>query len=97
MFPTLEEAERAAKVVAGEGAGRVVLFGSVARGDAHRHSDIDLMVIFDNLDYALREDRTIKLEALAGADAGCPVDVHLTDRPEWKMRTEQVVTSFESR
>ena len=97
FVPTLAEAERAAKVVAGEGAGRVLLFGSVARGKAHYHSDIDLMVIFDDLDYAVREELTLQLERLAGAEVGCSVDVHLTDRPEWKMRTEQVVTSFESR
>lgn len=97
FVPTLAEAERAAKVVAGAGAGRVLLFGSVARGEAHRHSDIDLMVIFDDFDYARRQDLTVELERLAGAEVGCSVDVHLTDRPEWKMRTEQVVTSFESR
>ena len=95
--PTLAEAERAAKVVADAGAASVLLFGSVARGEAHRHSDIDLMVIYDNLDYAVREDLAVELERLAGAEVGCPVDVHLTDRPEWRMRTEQVVTSFESR
>ena len=97
FVPTLAEAERAAKVVADAGAGRVLVFGSVVRGEAHRHSDIDLMVIFDNLDYAVRQDLTMELERLARAEVGCLVDVHLTDRPEWKMRTEQVVTSFESR
>ena len=97
LVPTLAEAERAAKVVASAGAGRVLLFGSVARGEAHRHSDIDLMVIFDDFDYARRQDLTMELEGLAGAEVGCSVDVHLTDRPEWKMRTERVVTSFESR
>ncbi len=95
FVPTLAEAERAAKVVAG--AGRVLLFGSVARGEAHYHSDIDLMVIFDNLDYAARRDIARELEGLARAEVGCSVDVHLTDRPEWRMRTEQVVTSFENR
>lgn len=95
--PTLAEAERAAKVVAGQGAGRVLLFGSVARGEAHPHSDIDLMVIFDDLDYTRRQDLTMELEHLAHAEVGCSVDVHLTDRPEWKMRTEQVATSFENR
>ena len=30
------------------GAHRVVLFGSVARGDAHEDSDIDLLLIWDN-------------------------------------------------
>ncbi len=95
--PTLAAAERAARVVAGAGAGRVLLFGSVARGDARYHSDIDLMVIFDDLDYARRQDLAMQLERLARAEVGCSVDVHLTDRPEWKMRTEQVVTSFENR
>lgn len=97
FVPTLAEAERAAKVVAGAGAGSVLVFGSVVRGDAHRHSDIDLMVIYDDLDYAVRQDLAMELERLAAAEVGCRVDVHLTDRPEWKMRTEQVVTSFESR
>ncbi|MCQ3803036.1 MAG: nucleotidyltransferase domain-containing protein [Acidimicrobiia bacterium] len=97
FVPTLVEAARAAKVVADAGAGSVLVFGSVARGEAHRHSDIDLMVIYDDLDYAVRQDLTMELEGLAGAEVGCRVDVHLTDRPEWKMRTEQVVTSFENR
>ncbi len=97
VVPTLAEAERAAKVVAGAGAGSVLVFGSVVRGEAHRHSDIDLMVIYDDLDYAVRQDLTMELESLARAEVGCLVDVHLTDRPEWKMRTEQVVTSFENR
>ena len=97
FVPTLAEAERAAKVVAGAGAGRVLLFGSVARGKAHYHSDIDLMVILDDLDYAARWDIARELEGLARAEVDCSVDVHLTDRPEWRMRTEQVVTSFENR
>ena len=94
VVPTLAEAERAARVEADAGAGSVLLFGSVARGEDHLHSDIDLMVIYDNLDYAVRQDLTMELERLARAEVDCPVDVHLTDRPEWKMRTEQVVTSF---
>ncbi len=97
FVPTLAEAERAAKVVADAGAGSVLLFGSVARGEAHHHSDIDLMVIYDNLDYAARPALTTQLERLARAEVDCLVDVHLTDRAEWKMRTERVVTSFESR
>ena len=75
----------------------VLLFGSVVRGEAQSHSDIDLMVIYDDLDYAVREKVSLELEGLVRAEVGCVVDVHLTDRPEWRMRTEQVVTSFESR
>ena len=65
---TLAEAERAAKVVADAGVGRVLLFGSVARGEAHSHSDVDLMVIFDDLDYAVRHDLSMELGPLAGAE-----------------------------
>lgn len=97
IVPTLAEAERAAKVVADQGVGRILLFGSVAKGKAHHQSDIDLMVIYDDLDYAARQDLTWSLERLASAEVGCRVNVHLTDRPEWKMRTEQVRTSFERR
>ena len=97
FVPTLVEARRAANAVAVAGAGRVLLFGSVARGEAHRHSDIDLMVILDDLDYPRRDDLAMELQRLAGAEVGCSVDVHLTDRPEWKVRTEQVATSFENR
>ena len=28
---------------------QIVLFGSQARGDAHRHSDIDLLIVFSEL------------------------------------------------
>ena len=97
FVPTLAEAERAAKALAGAGAGTVLLFGSVARGVAHARSDIDLMVILDDLDYARRRDLASELERLAEAEVGCSVDVHLTDRPEWRIRTRQVATSFENR
>ena len=97
FVPTVADAERAAEAVASVGAGRVLLFGSVARGEAHHHSDIDLMVIYDDLDYGERREITSRLARLAGSTVECPVDIHVTDRPEWKMRTEQVRTSFESR
>ena len=29
---------------------RIILFGSVARGDANRHSDVDLLVVKDGSD-----------------------------------------------
>lgn len=50
--PTLEQARRAADVLVGcDGVGEVLLYGSVARGDQHEGSDIDLVVIDDDLDY----------------------------------------------
>ena len=95
--PTLADAERAAAALAGAGAGRVVLFGSVARGDATERSDIDLVAIFDDLDYGERWERRCELMRLAGEAAGHSVDVSVTDRAEWAMRTSRVLTSFEGR
>ena len=95
--PTLADAERAAAALAEAGAGRVVLFGSVARGDATERSDIDLVAIFDDLDYGERWQKRCELMRLAGEAAGHSVDVSVTDRAEWAMRTSRVLTSFEGR
>ena len=75
----------------------MLLFGSVALGEANENSDIDLVAIYDDLDYSERFTRKQELSRLAEAAAGYPVDVLVTDRPEWRIRTEKVVTSLESR
>jgi predicted nucleotidyltransferase len=43
---------------------RVILFGSQARGDAHRGSDVDLLVVFADL--ADRRERRVALHRLLG-------------------------------
>ena len=93
--PTRAEAMRAADALAGTGVARVLLFGSVARGDTAEHSDVDLIAIYDDLDYRDRDQRELELTSLAVAAAGRQVDVYVTDRPEWRARTEQMLTSFE--
>ena len=75
----------------------MLLFGSVARGDATERSDIDLVAIYDDLDYSDRGRRRCSLEAAAGAASGCPVDVMVTDAPEWAVRTTEVPCSVEAR
>ena len=95
--PTLADAERAAATLAAAGVGRVVLFGSVAGGEAHGRSDIDLLAIYDDLDYSQRWQRRCDLAEAAATAAGYPVDVVVTDWPEWRVRTERVCTSLEAR
>ena len=79
-----------------------MLFGSVARGEADDGSDIDLIVLVDDLgDYTLAEHggrRRLagRMEAHARSAVPCSVDVHLTDRREWATRAEQVTASFEA-
>ncbi|MDE0234356.1 MAG: nucleotidyltransferase domain-containing protein [bacterium] len=95
IVPTMEDAQRTAAVLAALGAGEVVLFGSVARGHAEPGSDIDLIVIYDDLDYNTRNRKENELVAVAGDYVDCRLDLYVIDRPEWKMRTRQVVTSFQ--
>ena len=93
--PTRADAAAAAAVLLDRGVAEVLLVGSVARGAAGADSDIDLVAIFADLDYSEREDRRRELEAAARAVVPWPVQVHVTDRPEWCARVEQVSTSFE--
>ena len=95
--PTLADAQRAADSLAAAGVGQVVLFGSVARGDATERSDIDLIAIYDDLDYTRRSERRVRLQVHAAHAAGYPVDVVVTDQPEWLVRTTKVCTSLEAR
>ena len=95
--PSMVDAQRAAEALAEAGVGRVVLFGSVARGDANERSDIDLVAIYDDVDYRSRGEIASTLTSRAMATAGCRVDVIVTDRPEWQVRTTRVHTSLEAR
>jgi len=96
--PDLAAARRAADELVRAGAGRVLLFGSVARGEAGQSSDIDLVAIYNDLgDYSTRSKRRCALEAKARAATGCPVDVIVTDAPEWAVRTTKVPCSVEAR
>ena len=94
--PTLVDAERAARALVAEGAAMVLLFGSVARGTAGPHSDIDLVAVFDDLDYAARYDLKATLVGRAVRATLSDVDVIVTDRPEWRWRTTRVCSSLEA-
>ena len=96
-IPERADAELAASALAAAGVCRVVLFGSLARGEATERSDIDLLAIYDDLDYEDRWNKRWELSSLAADAVGYPVDVVVADWPEWKVRTEWVQTSLESR
>lgn len=94
-IPSRGDARRAAAALAAAGASRVLLFGSVAQNAAVEGSDIDLVAILDDLDYNTRNIRGVELSRVAIDAADCSVDVLVTDRPEWRARTERVPTSLE--
>lgn len=93
--PTVADARRAATALADAGVSRVLLFGSVASGTAGEHSDIDLVAIFDDIDYSDRYGLRIGLSDIAEAAANHPVEVFVTDLPEWRRRRD-VSASFEA-
>ncbi len=97
--PSIGDARRAAEALLAEGAEEVFLYGSVAHGKATAHSDIDLVALFADIDYAERYELTCRLEKAASEAIlrRWLVQVFVTDRPEWKARVERVPSSFESR
>ncbi|MCY4104098.1 MAG: nucleotidyltransferase domain-containing protein [bacterium] len=95
--PTRDDAVVAGAALIAAGAEEVLLVGSVARDEARPYSDIDLVAIFADLDYAQRHARRLELEAAAGEVVPWSVQVHVTDRPEWRARVKRVPASFESR
>ena len=91
----MADAQRAAGALADAGVNCVLLYGSVARGDQAPGSDIDLLAVYDDLDYTQRPKLRDRLEKLASQAAGFDVQVSPTDRPEWRHRSELMRTTFE--
>lgn len=99
--PTLDEARCAVEALAAMPGiphiSRVMLFGSLARGQVSPESDIDLVVVVDDLgDYSTRYNLQRDMAKTARGSAGHHVDVHLTDLAEWTCRSETVTASFEA-
>lgn len=75
-----------AEVVAAVDPVRVIVFGSLGRGDEQPESDLDLLVIVDHLDPAARREmmRTVR----RAIQAPVPVDVMVTDVGEFESRRD---------
>lgn len=78
------EPEIVRRVLAGCSPRRVVVFGSVARGEDGPDSDLDLLVEFDTIAPATKIDRMVEIRSLIGV--AVPVDVLVTDEDELARR-----------
>ena len=93
--PTLDDARRAAEALVHLDPGLVLLHGSVAAGTADADSDLDLVVVFDDLgDYSQRPLLWCRAKRAAESAIGRHVDLRVTDRPEWRVRVG-CASSFE--
>lgn len=63
---------------------QIILFGSVARGDETVDSDLDLLVVFDQI-HGRRRDLAVEIQR-ALDEIGAPVDVVVTDRADLDRR-----------
>lgn len=96
--PTLQDARRIAEEIARDDArvGRVLVFGSVARGDAGPDSDLDLVLLLaedfsGDLPKAKRE-----LHDLVVRRCGAGSDVIVRTEQQWKHLTANVSASFDA-
>jgi predicted nucleotidyltransferase len=74
------------EIVAGFSPRRVILFGSIARGDETAESDVDLMVVFDHLDRAHR--RELQGRLMAAVSAPVPFDIFVMDAAEYEAKKD---------
>lgn len=92
-IPTMEMARDAARALERVGARRVLLYGSIARGDQAETSDFDLVAIFDDLSAessSSADDTSVYSKASAALRdviGYFPYDLMIRDRVEWKIRT----------
>ena len=90
--PTIDDAKAAGRALTEAGAREVMVFGSVARGDAGPHSDIDLVAVFDDIDYRTRWRAKLDLARIASDAAGHTVEVWPTDVPEWAIQNRRAAS-----
>lgn len=65
---------------------RVIVFGSVARGQDHPSSDLDLLVLFDDL--TARDRRRMMGQIRATIAAPIPIDVLVASASEFEARKD---------
>jgi predicted nucleotidyltransferase len=74
----------------------ILVFGSRARGDARRDSDVDLVVLLDDGDWKFREEKRFLTDLAYDAmiDPGLWIQAWPASRTEWKEEDEQKVPFF---
>ncbi len=70
----------------------IVLFGSFARGDPHQYSDVDLLLVVENLPKDWREKGAIELSLeRLGLQWGRPLQVILVEPEEVRLAVDSIM------
>jgi predicted nucleotidyltransferase len=73
--------EAVERIVEGFDPLKVIPFGSLARGEAGYHSDVDLLIVFDHVEWENKRELAVDIRrAIVGGPI--PVDVIVTDVDE---------------
>ena len=91
--PTLEDARKAGEALTDAGARKVLAYGSVVAGGTDPVSDIDLVAIFDDVDYKNRWQFRLRLMDIAGNACGHYVAIWVTDMSKWTAQNK-MASSF---
>ncbi len=70
---------------------KVIVFGSVARGEANYDSDLDLLVVFDRVEREDKRELAVQVR-LAMTEVPAPIDVVVADPEEIERRGNMVGT-----
>ena len=93
--PTIDDARAVAEALMSfEQVCEVAVFGSVARAAARPDSDLDLLVVCDDIDYgAQRAALAVRMRETAASVVRWPLDLLVTDRAAWAAWTGLPSTS----
>lgn len=89
--PTISDAAAAAAALVSVGARRVLLYGSVAKGDQGPGSDVDLVAVFDEHARFSTDDDSDYVrshEALSRVLGEIPYDLIMSDWASWEVRSQ---------
>lgn len=64
---------------------KIIIFGSVARGEAGHDSDVDLLVVFDHVQRENKRKLAVDIR-VALVDVSVPIDIVVTDTDEISRR-----------
>lgn len=92
LYQILAELRKGLEALYGQRLRGVFLFGSHARGEAHRGSDVDVLIVLDEVaDYYAEIRRTSRLNAELSLRYGASLSRIFVDQKTWETRDDSLL------